>query len=477
MAQRYDMIANVRYIPLRLSPEERRQFHLLLAALHVSEYVDHVDVVKYQRQDLIVSELRDLYHIIWGLHIASGAREMKLAEEDGGAAKVEAKPADVNLVENAQYFASLFEVGRRYKIMNPDKMRSEYGKLLYLMQDACSAEAVRALGFRPYKSIVTVHSVLSELELLDVLTDPRLPRATTPTDSECPAEELEQFKREKEELIRAICQDHVPNNADPKREALERCIRSIDDAYCYVRDNVCTIDQAISYLQHYFPEEENPDKLTSLAIQSGVNGSCLTHRHGTQYTFVLQSLTLWKIVQLHLFRLWHTVEEDMLDQKCRYRYQYTGQGYHRVQPGPRIHAEMSKVLQEALREVGRPWVGLSVVHLGDNDVPNALNFIDKYTQVPRIVNPIVKCIQGIDEIVRWPGILQWVDAAFGTADDLKKCILRDFFRHGFDGSGDDGGSCIDGRLTSAWNWCQQLGRKRYAAMFRLTGFSSFDGTF
>ena len=43
--------------------------------------------------------------------------------------------------------------------------------------------------------------------------------------------------------------------------------------------------------------------------------------------------------------------------------------------------------------------------------------------------------------------------------------------------GDDGGSCIDGRLTSCWNWCSKVEKKGYFNLFLLTGFVGFDGKF
>ena len=127
------------------------------------------------------------------------------------------------------------------------------------------------------------------------------------------------------------------------------------------------------------------------------------------------------------------------------------------------------------------WVGSSVIHLGDTNVPNALMFIDKYNQVSRILNPIVQAVKLVDPHWECVHAGPYLRKAYTSALEAKKTVLADFFRGAFDGSGADNffeaGSCIDGRLTSAWNWCQHLPEKRFFPLFQLAGFRGFDGEF
>jgi len=181
-----------------------------------------------------------------------------------------------------------------------------------------------------------------------------------------------------------------------------------------------------------------------------------------------------------MFKLWYLAEDDLLNESNGYRLTNTGQGLNRVQKAPKVYRAMSNLLNTVQGKVGN-WVGSSVIHLGDHNVPNALMFIDKYTQVPRIINPIILCVKEIDKMVKNAGLKEYINATFGGGEDLKKYILSDFFKYGFDGSGADNffdaGSCIDGRLTSAWNWCSKLHKKDYFPIFRLSGFIGFDGDF
>ncbi|TFK78571.1 hypothetical protein K466DRAFT_606861, partial [Polyporus arcularius HHB13444] len=215
-----------------------------------------------------------------------------------------------------------------------------------------------------------------------------------------------------------------------------------------------------------------------LAIKTGKGGARLTHDHQKQYAYVLQSLTLWREILHDMFHLWTLAEQDLLSENVPYRLRDTGQGLNRVQAAPKTSRMMHAILNRAQRSIGS-WVGSSVIHMGDHNVPNALMFIDKYSQVYRILLPICNTLSQIPSLAENPALRSYIEDEWGSTEGLSREILADFFRHGFDGSGAgnyfDAGSCIDGRLTSAWNWCSTLEKKRFFPVFLLTGFIGFDG--
>jgi hypothetical protein len=117
-------VERTQHIPLRLAINERKYLRLLEAALSVSEYTDKIDTLVYgmSKAKRIVHQIRELCAIMSGLLLSA---DYKQGQELFTHRDFQA---------NAEFYQNLFELGRRHKIMNPDKMRTTYGKLIYLLQ-------------------------------------------------------------------------------------------------------------------------------------------------------------------------------------------------------------------------------------------------------------------------------------------------------------------------------------------------------
>ncbi|CAM9298627.1 unnamed protein product [Sphacelaria rigidula] len=384
--------------------------------------------------------------------------------------------------DHAPFFQDVLEIARRHKIMNPEKMRTEYAKLIYLMQDAMSPEIQNILGFKIKRGVKSVYEFLKERGGLAVLSDPNAELATREVLANGRSRpQINKEIRRKETAVAQIKRRYASHTLS--EEDIHTCLYSMCDNDSFLNSNRVPIDKMIAYLKHYFSPDTPVDYEYCLAISAGEGGARLTHSHARQYNFALQSLTLWREIMHDMFRLWCLGEEDLLSETAAYKLVDTGQGKQRVQQSPRTFKAMQEILYHAQREVDS-WVGSSVIHLGDHNVPNALMFIDKYTQVSRILGPIVSCIEQLGEHYnneKDPSLKTLIDTGYGGLEKLRKDILFDFFRSAFDGSGADNffdaGSCIDGRLTSAWNWCSHLNTKPFFPMFQLTGFTGFDGEF
>ena len=126
-------VERAKYIPLRLTLVERKYLRLLEAALQVSEYTDKIDTLGYglSKAKRIVHQIRELCAILSGLVLAADYRQGQELFTDR------------DFASNADFYQKVFELGRRHKIMNPDKMRTTYGKLIYLLQVRPLGEALQ----------------------------------------------------------------------------------------------------------------------------------------------------------------------------------------------------------------------------------------------------------------------------------------------------------------------------------------------
>ncbi|GMF11871.1 unnamed protein product [Phytophthora lilii] len=463
------LMKDAAYIPLRLDEDERALFNLLDAALNVSEYTDKVDVLSYRSPvKRVIHELNEMFGVLSGLMIANDFRQGRRLVQDK------------QFKDNEDFFRQVFEIGRRYKIMNPERMRNNYGKMIYLLQDANLREIRNYLGFSCVAPIKTVASLLKERHALEILRDTRCEVATSVAAVEpdllANPEALQRFARDKHDAIEGIVRDY--SSASLSEDEIRLCLASISDSQSYLASNRSPITRMIDYLEKYFKPEKAEAGL-SLEIRAGKNGARLSHSHASQYEYVLQSLLLWKNITTSMLRLWWVVEEDLLGGSM-YRLRDTGQGLNRMQHAPETSHLVHTILHHTQKLRPR-WVGSSVVHLGDHNVPNALMFIDKYTQISRILSPIVNTVHDIPALAAQANTRAFIEDSFGGAEALQKRILCDFFKHGFDGSGADNffdaGSCIDGRLTSAWNWCSRIEKKPFFHVFLMAGFVGFDGHF
>ena len=65
---------------------------------------------------------------------------------------------DRTFEENSEFFSSVFEIGRRHKILNPECMRTDYGKLIHMLMDSQNPDIQRLLEFKLVKKVSWCHT-------------------------------------------------------------------------------------------------------------------------------------------------------------------------------------------------------------------------------------------------------------------------------------------------------------------------------
>ena len=465
-------------IPIRLSPPERQSMRLLSALVRSHSYTDAVDRAGAAPARRVHTQIKKIFQLCTGMTVAKHPDAYAVLQDD---------PAKLKAHEGR--LRALVECLRRYKILNPDKLRTDYVKFVFLLQDSQQPAVREGLGdLELVARLKTVRGFCEKKNLLGLLTEEALPLCITPVPRIANRDALNRALRYKNAVVRAVVQKYIGHASESD---IELAMFSIADMHTFTVEHTQPVRAMISLIKKNFsPSQiEKPD--LDLGIIANDAESRLTHSHEQQFFFVVQTLTLWANLLEKFHAIWAITEAEMLDPSNEYVLENSGQGVQRIQKNCRRTFEaVQEVLSETIAEIegetytradgtrqaGR-WIGSKKIHIGDAQVPNGMFFLDKYTNISRILSPILRVFDRVrqdDEFTRF-----FVSCAYGSAGALIKAILADFMRHGFDGSGgdtwEDAGSCIDGRLTSTWNWCNSIAKKPFYPAFRLAGFQGFDG--
>lgn len=112
--------------------------------------------------------------------------------------------------------------------MNPEKMRTSYGKLVYLLMDAVSEPVQEMLEFNCVTPIVTVYSTLSEGNAVRVLDDPLMEMATREIIPDGKSRyDVQKEIKQKEKAIEILSRKY--SSAQLDSESLKQCLYSIGD--------------------------------------------------------------------------------------------------------------------------------------------------------------------------------------------------------------------------------------------------------
>ena len=240
-----DVKERAKYIPLRLSYDERKSLRLINAGISVSDYTTAVDVVFKNKAKRHHTQLQHIVAFLSGIIAAS--------DYDDGQKVL----ADRNFVPYETLLQNMLEIARRYKITNPEKMRSEYGKLVFLVQDAVSAETKPLIGVDVNIPVKTVYSLLESCGGLDLLDHPHIATATEeilPGKSKNRSNIQLEIKR-KERAAEIICNKFQSHRLS--KETIQLCLYSISDNNSFLNSNRRPILEFAELLhKHFLPGTE-----------------------------------------------------------------------------------------------------------------------------------------------------------------------------------------------------------------------------